>query len=107
MTVNVEKTDRYTVEFWFRPDVTKAAELAEKNSECDSENSDLPCASKGLTYLFTMENLEFNVMTIYVEDGLLKCSPFGRNKGFDLVYEGAGNPLEIDKWQHISCVFSN
>ena len=89
MTVTVDKTDRYTVEFWFRPDVTKAAELA------------------GLTYLFTMENLEFNVMTIYVEDGLLKCSPFGRNKGYDLVYEGVGNPLEVDKWQHISCVFSN
>lgn len=48
-------------------------------------------------------------MTIYVEDGKLKCSPFGRKTDgkFDLVYDGVGNPLEIDKWQHISCALSN
>lgn len=24
-----------------------------------------------------------------------------------MVYEGVGNPLEIDMWQHISCASSN
>ena len=58
-----------------------------------------------------MESNQQNAMSIYVEDGKLKCSPFGRKTGtdakFELVYEGVGNPLEIDKWQHISCAFSN
>lgn len=53
MDVLVEKTDSYSIEFWFRPDVSKAAELAKQ----------------GVTYLFTMADLKFNVMTIYVEDG--------------------------------------
>ena len=45
-------------------------------------------------------------MTIYVENGELMCSPFGREKGFDMVYKGV-NPLAVKAWQHISCTFSN
>ena len=54
-----------------------------------------------------MDDVQYRAMTIYVESGVLKCSPYGRSKGFDLVYEGVGNPLEINTWQHISCMFSN
>ena len=47
----------------------------------------------------------FTAMTIYVNaDGNLVCSPYGRDRGIDLVYEGV-NPLTTDKWQHISCSF--
>ena len=89
--VLVDQTDRFTVEFWFKPDVSRASELARQ----------------GITHLITMEDVQYRAMTIYVENGVLKCSPYGRSKGFDLVYEGIGNPLEIDTWQHISCMFSN
>ena len=48
-----------------------------------------------------------DVMAIYVEDGVLKCAPFGRcmDPTSELVFEGI-NPLTIDSWQHISCSFA-
>ena len=47
-------------------------------------------------------------MTIYVDaKGKLKCAPFGRGTdGAIIEYEGV-DVFNTDKWQHISCIFSN
>lgn len=89
-SVLVEKTSEFTVELWFKPDVSKAVELGQQ----------------GITYLYTMQDSLFSAMTIFIENGVLKCSPLGLNRGYDLVYEGV-RPLETDSWQHISCMFSH
>ena len=109
MGVLVEETDTYTVEFWFKPRFDEREKLA----------------AQDITYLFMMEGNEDeqtgvasavakNVMKIVVEDDVLKCLPFGMasdsadykdNLEFDeLIYEGI-NPLEVDKWQHITCTY--
>jgi len=51
-------------------------------------------------------------MAIYVENGELKCAPFGfqngepKNPESILTYSGI-RPLEEAKWQHISCIYLN
>lgn len=51
-------------------------------------------------------------MAIYVEDGMLKCAPYGYTKNRELVLNYAEfNPdtkidvLNEKKWQHISCIY--
>ena len=50
-------------------------------------------------------------MDIYVENGKLKCAPFGYSKDDDrfiLEYDIEGDGvLKTDEWQHISCIFIN
>ena len=53
-----------------------------------------------------MEDAQFSAMTIYVENGKLKCAPFGLNIDIKVEYEGV-DLFNTDKWQHISCIFSN
>lgn len=55
-----------------------------------------------------MQYLQFTAMTIYVDnDGKLKCAPFGRGVSEGILeYEGV-DLFNTDKWQHISCIFSN
>ena len=44
-----------------------------------------------------------DTMVVYVDDGVLKCAPFGiSDQESVLTLEGV-NPLTVDKWQHISC----
>ena len=100
MAILVEKTDRYTVEFWFKPDPTKSAELL----------------SQPLTYLYVMQgqtdanaigNVAQDTMLIYVENGELKCAPFGDASGpigEPLVFTGI-NPFAVSEWQHITCIY--
>ena len=90
--VLVSQTDSYTVEFWFKADTERESELTNQEGE--------------VTQIFTMVDGLNSAMTVYVQDGLLYCSPFGRNKGFDLVYDGI-RPLAETRWQHIACIFSN
>ena len=48
-------------------------------------------------------------MDIYVEDGTLKCAPFGNyaDENKILSYDIGSNPLETSEWQHITCIFIN
>lgn len=47
-----------------------------------------------------------DAMAIYVEDQQLKCAPFGYGKDEDSVLTyGTIDPLTVDSWQHISCIF--
>lgn len=83
MTVPVEATDRYTVEFWFRPDIAKGPELGR---------------AQEVTYLFTMHDSPEEAMAIFVDEtGQLKCAPLGRNGGAVLTYDGI-YPLAVDAW---------
>lgn len=46
-------------------------------------------------------------MAIYVEDGVLKCGPYGKNDT-KLVLEYTNiDPLNTMEWQHISCIYKN
>ena len=106
ISVLVDKTDEYTVEFWFKSDVASYANLNQTR-----------------TYLFMMDGrsegkplqqqdgFSTNVMAIFVEDSQLKCAPFGftDSGGFKdpdsvLTFKGI-NPLTETKWQHISCIY--
>jgi hypothetical protein len=77
-----------TVEFWFR--TKDVAPVDEQH------------------VLFEMNAGSEPSLTIYIEDGLLKCAPFGITTDGDhhlvLVYEGI-LPLEETRWQHVSCAF--
>jgi hypothetical protein len=42
--------------------------------------------------------------TIFIENGELKCAPFGIEENHILVYEGI-SPLTEKRWQHVSCGF--
>lgn len=48
-------------------------------------------------------------MDIYVEDGTLKCAPFGNHIDDKkiLSFDIGSNPLETSEWQHITCIFIN
>lgn len=104
MAILVEKTQQYTVEFWFRANLEQQAKLDEQD----------------VTYLFMMagaegdENLTTQVaknsMEIYVENKQLRCAPFGRPKDDDdtlkdVLIFGDINPFATDTWQHITCIF--
>ena len=69
----VDATDQYTVEFWYKADTSYAVNLKEENKEADN-------GDKSVTYLFSMKDQDKNLaMDIYVENGVLKCAPFGLN----------------------------
>ena len=112
MTILVEKTDRYTIEFWFKANVDEFKKILEPE--------DNPAQKR--TFLFMMNGradgisesqlsiFSFNTMVIYVEDDEMKCAPFGfvdgevKDPDSLLTYKGV-NPLKVSKWQHISCIF--
>ena len=86
--VTVKSTDRLTVEFWFRS---------------DAANSLAAQAQTVLLSLFS-ESTGKEVMTVFVDGGVLKCAPFGRTSSSSSILTYAGvNPLTDDKWYHISC----
>lgn len=90
-SVVIERTTEYSVEFWLRPDWSKKAEVM----------------SNTYTYLFQLSDTNFkSSMVIYVRNGELKCSPYGLNSPYSLLYEGI-NPFSVAKWQHLSCVFAH
>jgi hypothetical protein len=43
-------------------------------------------------------------LTIFIENGELKCAPFGIEENIFLVYDGI-SPLTEKRWQHVSCGF--
>ena len=66
----VDKTQEYTVEFWFKANTDVADQLKQENER----------NGKSVTYLYQMEDQdEKRAMDIFVEDGVLKCAPFGYN----------------------------
>ena len=89
--ITLEVNDKATVEFWFRPDVTKQIAVG------------------SVTVLFSMyhELTGREGLVVYVnEGGMLKCAPFGRNapESTQLVYQLQGI-LGDDRWHHISCSY--
>jgi len=90
----VNATDRYTVEFWFKPHLEK-----------------LQATTNQRTYLMTLTTEQNGVqeesMSIYVDtDGQLKCAPFGPNSQENLILTFTGvKPFATNKWQHITCAF--
>lgn len=60
-----------------------------------------------------MEDIQSNewnkAMDIYVEDGKLKCAPFGysNDEKYILEYDIEDDVLLTEEWQHISCIFIN
>lgn len=84
----VNATDRYTVEFWFKPHIEKLAGQASQR-----------------TYLMTLTTEQNGVseesMSIYVDsDGVLKCAPFGPSSSSEnliLTFTGV-KPFETNKW---------
>ena len=113
MAVLVDETKEYTVEFWFKADLANAATMIEANKDAETGVS--------TTFLYMMSGQELSsevsdfirakdAMAIYVEDGTLKCAPFGYNQeGAEdtiLTYDlGGENPLTVDAWQHITCTY--
>lgn len=93
LTVLSPKTDKMTVEFWFR--------VADSVASMPSPN-----------YLFSMSSSRpdgstSESMAIFIDkDGLLKCAPFGTDSdpATILVYEGV-IPNQINSWQHVSCIY--
>ena len=59
--VKVEKSDIYSVELWFKPNVMKRKELE----------------AQEFTFLYRMQNKDETAMAIYIHEGELKCSPYG------------------------------
>ena len=80
MAVLVDATSEYTVEFWFKADVANAETIRKANYNTETGVS--------TTFLYMMSGQELSnevstnirakdVMSIYIEDGVLKCAPFG------------------------------
>ena len=69
----VEKTQEYTVEFWFKA-----------NALVDLESDNMRDDGVSVTFLYRMEDIQSKdknrAMDIYVENGKLKCAPFGYSK---------------------------
>lgn len=103
VSVSVEPSDEYHVEFWFKPNtmlrgkieeqgVTKLFRLEqvfEENNEKQDDDNELIWLRKKKIY---------EKMVIYVEDEVLKCAPHGLNEGNNtyttIVYKGI-NPLRV------------
>ena len=66
----VDKTQEYTVEFWFKANTNVADQLKQENER----------NGKSVTYLYQMKDqYGKRAMDIFVEDDVLKCAPFGYN----------------------------
>ena len=107
MSILVGKTNTYTVEFWFKADTQKFKEVTQERTFLFMMNGRAEGIPQERLSRFAM-----NVMAIYVENGELKCAPFGfdqktgelKDPTTVLTYTGV-NPLTEEKWQHITCIY--
>ena len=73
ISVLVGKTETYTVEFWFKANVTEFAGVSQDRTFLFMMNGRREGISKQEAELYYTTN----VMAIYVENNELKCAPFG------------------------------
>ena len=106
MAVLVDATSEYTVEFWFKAKPTEYETIKKSNNDTETGVS--------TTFLYMMGGQELSneasvnikakdMMSIYIEDGILKCAPFGyKQEGAEdtvLEYDlGGVDPLTVEGW---------